>query len=95
VSTLAPVILPPPPGADTEYQVRYATNLNISDSIFDVTNTGANVTNTCYGDICVNVFGLSKGKLIACCSCPWDPTSSFRSRCRKTCSPTTTFPPIR
>jgi hypothetical protein len=57
-------------GQDTSYQVRYATNLNISDSIIDVTNTGANSTPTAYGSICVNVYGLSKGKLIACCSCP-------------------------
>ena len=57
-------------GADSPYQVRYATNLNISDSIIDVTNTGANSTPTAYGTICVNVYGLSKGKLIACCSCP-------------------------
>jgi hypothetical protein len=69
-SAFAQVIVGPPLGADTEYQVRYATNLNISDSIVDVTNTGANSTPTKYGTICVNVFGLSKGRLIACCSCP-------------------------
>src|SRR5229473_2234032 len=50
---------------DGPYQVRYATNLNISDSIIDVTNTGANGSPA----ICVNVYGLTGPKLVHCCTC--------------------------
>jgi hypothetical protein len=56
---------------NNDLQVRYATNLNNSDSIFDVTNTGANSTVAFpqNGNICANVYGISNGQLLACCSC--------------------------
>jgi hypothetical protein len=46
----------------------YAANLNIGDSIIDLTNSGAS------GDICANVYVFAQDQqLISCCSCPLTP----------------------
>ena len=52
--------------ADTPFQVRYATNLNIGDSVINITNTGANNG----ANICAHVYTFSPDEqLISCCSC--------------------------
>jgi hypothetical protein len=54
-----------PVTADSPFQVRYAANLNIGDSVVNITNTGATGSN-----ICVNVYTFAPDEQeISCCSC--------------------------
>lgn len=65
------------PALDTSFQIRYTCNLNVGDSIVDITNTGANGASLNgpgfggpAGNICVNVYAFSPDEqLISCCSC--------------------------
>jgi hypothetical protein len=53
------------------YQVRYAANLNIGDSVVDFTNTGANASN-----LCVNLYTFDPAEeLISCCTCTVTPNA--------------------
>jgi hypothetical protein len=53
------------------FQVRYASNLNIGDSVINITNAG-----TTGGNICANVYTFSPDEqLISCCSCPVTPNA--------------------
>ena len=55
--------------ADSPFQVRYAANLNIGDSVVDITNTGATG-----GSICVNVYTFAPDEQeISCCTCQVTP----------------------
>lgn len=66
---------------DTPYQVRYASNLNIGDSVINITNSGARgaglaagTSASTTGALCVNVYAFSPDEqMISCCSCPVTP----------------------
>lgn len=64
-----------PPQIITDFfQVRYASNLNIGDSIVNLTNTGAKDGNDPAGRICVNVYTFDPAEeLVSCCSCEVTP----------------------
>jgi hypothetical protein len=53
------------------FQVRYASNLNIGDSVINVTNNGASA-----GNICVNVYTFDPAEeLVSCCTCSVTPNA--------------------
>jgi hypothetical protein len=66
---------------DSPYQVRYASNLNIGDSVINITNSGARGADlqagtaaSITGSICANVYAFSPDEqMISCCSCPVTP----------------------
>jgi hypothetical protein len=66
---------------DTQFQVRYASNLNLGDSVINITNSGARgaglfsgTSASTTGAICVNVYAFSPDEqMISCCSCPVTP----------------------
>ena len=56
------------------YQVRYAANLTVGDSVVNMTNTGVNGGFDPGGNICANVYALDANQsLVACCTCPLTP----------------------
>jgi hypothetical protein len=56
-------------GPDDAFQVRYAANLNIGDSVVDITNTG-----TSGGNLCANLYTFDPAEeLISCCTCSVTP----------------------
>ena len=66
---------------DTPYQIRYVANLNLGDSVINITNGGAlgaslaaGTSASTTGAICVNVYAFSPDEqMISCCSCPVTP----------------------
>src|SRR6516165_2095621 len=67
--------------ADSPYQVKYASNLTIGDSVINITNTGARGAGLGFGTsasvtgaICVNVYVYDPSEeVVSCCSCPLTP----------------------
>ena len=59
--------------ADAPFQVRYASNLNIGDSIVNITNSGAAGANGS-ANICANLYTFDPAEeLISCCTCSVTP----------------------
>jgi hypothetical protein len=58
------------------FQVRYASNLNIGDSVINITNAGTTNTAGALTNICANVYTFSPDEqLISCCSCTVTPNA--------------------
>jgi CSLREA domain-containing protein len=74
-----------PPG----FAIRYASNLNIADSVVNITNTGASATGPIQqgppnsqvninGSICVNIYAFAADEQeVACCSCLVTPNGLY------------------
>src|SRR5277367_3885158 len=60
-----------PVTADAPFQIRYATNLNIGDSVVNLSNSGAT------GDsICANIYTFDPAEeMISCCACAITPNA--------------------
>ena len=67
--------------ADSSYQVKYASNLNVGDSVINLTNTGARgaglgsgTSASVTGAVCANVYAFDPTEeIVSCCSCPVTP----------------------
>ncbi len=56
---------------DGPFQIRYASNLNIGDSVINISNSGATG-----GNVCAHVYTFSPDEqLISCCSCTVTPNA--------------------
>ena len=60
---------------DNAFQVRYASNLNIGDSVVNITNTGARGGVGLQSGTTANIGGsiCADEQMISCCSCPVTP----------------------
>jgi len=57
--------------ADSPFQVRYAANLNIGDSVVNISNSGYSG-----GPICANLYTFDPAEeMISCCSCSITPNA--------------------
>jgi hypothetical protein len=57
--------------ADAPFQIRYATNLNIGDSVVNISNTGASAQ-----ALCANVYTFDPAEeMISCCTCSVTPNA--------------------
>jgi hypothetical protein len=62
-----------PPDA---FQIRYSANLNIGDSVVNISNTGTVAGTDPAGDICANVYVFSPDEsMVACCACRVTPNA--------------------
>jgi hypothetical protein len=56
------------------YQVGYAANMNIGDSVVNITNAGTAGGFEPNGNICAHVYVFAEDQqLVSCCSCPLTP----------------------
>jgi len=63
---------------DGPFQVRYAANLNIGDSVINITNSGAAESSTNIfdpgGSLCIGVYSFDPSEeLLSCCTCTVTP----------------------
>lgn len=65
------------PGSPSDaFLVRYASNLNVGDSVINITNAGTQNTGGALTNICANVYAFSPDEqLISCCSCTVTPNA--------------------
>ena len=65
------------PGAPSDaFQVRYAANLNVGDSVINISNAGTQNIGGALTNICANVYAFSPDEqLISCCSCTVTPNA--------------------
>src|SRR5262245_6428907 len=55
---------------DTPFQLRYFSNLNVADSVINMSNSGATSTTPTNGNLCVNTYVFTPDEqLQACCGC--------------------------
>ncbi|HVW86732.1 MAG TPA: hypothetical protein VHB50_18735 [Bryobacteraceae bacterium] len=82
IATAAVALAQNPVTADSPYQIRYASNLTIGDSVVNISNSGARGGVTLQsgtsaavgGSICANVFVFAPDEeIVSCCSCPVTP----------------------
>ncbi len=74
LTATATLVVNPIIDPEEAFQVRYASNLPVGDSVVNLTNTGTLTVNgpnlTTTGNICVNVYTFDASEeLISCCSC--------------------------
>lgn len=61
---------PPVNASSDAFQIRYASNLNIGDSVVNITNAGTQAGTDPVGRICTNVYVFDPAEeMIACCAC--------------------------
>jgi hypothetical protein len=65
------------PGAPSDaFQVRYAANLNVGDSVINISNAGTQNSGGALTNICANVYTFSPDEqLVSCCSCTVTPNA--------------------
>src|SRR5689334_4183313 len=65
------------PGVPADaFEVRYASNLNIGDSVINITNAGTTNIAGALTNICANVYTFSPDEqLVSCCSCTVTPNA--------------------
>jgi hypothetical protein len=63
-------------GPPDAFQVRYASNLNVGDSVVNISNAGTLAGTHPTGNICANVYVFDPAEnMIACCSCTVTPNA--------------------
>jgi hypothetical protein len=70
-----------PVAADSPYQIKYASNLTVGDSVINISNSGAAATAlnigtsiSGNGTICANVYVFDyREEFLSCCACPVTP----------------------
>jgi hypothetical protein len=78
-----PTNTPTIPALSDAFQLRYAANLAIGDSVINLTNAGTQSGTDPAGTVCANVYVFAPDEtMLECCSCPVPPNSlrSFSAR---------------
>lgn len=71
-SAADPAVMAP----EDAYQLRYVSNLDVGDSVINLTNAGTQGGYDPSGAICVNVYAFSPTQaMVACCACYLSPNS--------------------
>jgi len=72
--TPVPTNTPTIPALSDAFQLRYAANLSIGDSVINLTNAGTRAGTDPAGTVCANVYVFTPDEtMIACCACPIPP----------------------